>query len=790
MHEKLETTYVDDLIKKTEFSVFPFKAELSLKPLIDFWKDSSAGDFNEELAAFSRKILNEIESIPELSEPFHDESLLEKYRGQISLLLNAVFPAAFWKTNLSSIMSPFVFKTIYASPRFEKELGKNFDLLLNENISMKHMDYGKTIIAYFHILRSVYKFDLDFDYPLVIHSVDPETGLYKIYNLQYDMSFVRIKTVGSVPKLSKEDINGLLADFANLNKWQKVLPPENFQFEGFIVLTAVDVTQQEIISSLKLDLIERDAIISAHRFENIQHKMRCLLGNPNIDLGLATAYGDVPRFTEFGKKIGHSFIINAADKGSCCPLNNSIYSKVIEKKEYVIIDDLKAIAIPSAAEIELIKQGYRSILIAPLTQNGQIIGILELASPNPGDISTLSIVKIKDALYLFSMAVKRFLEERNDKIQSIIKEKCTAIHKSVEWKFRRAAVNYLDRVNAGETPYMDEIIFDNVFPLYGATDVRGSSILRNTAIQSDLQEQLNRIREILVYARQIKYLPIFDEIDFRIINHIMELRSGINSGDEVAALEFITKEIDPLFEHISKFDSSIRDLIDVYKIELDMKHGLFFKHRRDFEDSLNMINNSVSKYLESEENKAQEMFPHYYEKYKTDGIEYNMYLGSSLMENGEFDEFYLKNLRLWQIILTCGIVKRTLDLKSKLKTPLETTHLILVHSAPLTIRFRYDEKKFDVEGTYNLRYEIMKKRIDKATIKGTQERLTQPGKIAIVYAHEKECAEYMKYLDYLKTADYIEDEIEEFELENLQGLYGLKALRISVKINSPILQNV
>ena len=36
------------------------------------------------------------------------------------------------------------------------------------------------------------------------------------------------------------------------------------------------------------------------------------------------------------------------------------------------------------------------------------------------------------------------------------------------------------------------------------------------------------------------------------------------------------------------------------------------------------------------------------------------------------------------------------------------------------------------------RYHIVKKRIDKVTVRGTQERVTQPGKIALIYFSQKE----------------------------------------------------
>ncbi len=186
--------------------------------------------------------------------------------------------------------------------------------------------------------------------------------------------------------------------------------------------------------------------------------------------------------------------------------------------------------------------------------------------------------------------------------------------------------------------------------------------------------------------------------------------------------------------------------------------------------------------------KLNRCFPIYFEKYKTDGVEHGIYIGASLVENNNFDMIYLKNMRLWQLMVMCGIVQKVNDIKPELKTPLETSHLILVQNSPLSIRFRFDEKKFDVDGTYNLRYEIMKKRIDKALIKGTKERLTQPGKIAIVYSQVKEANEYKRYIEYLESIGNTKCKLEEFDLEDLQGMYGLRGLRFTVNINSGALQ--
>jgi hypothetical protein len=108
----------------------------------------------------------------------------------------------------------------------------------------------------------------------------------------------------------------------------------------------------------------------------------------------------------------------------------------------------------------------------------------------------------------------------------------------------------------------------------------------------------------------------------------------------------------------------------------------------------------------------------------------------------------------------------------------------LAHSIPLSISFRRKERKFDVDGAYNIRYEIVKKRIDKVHLKDSDERLTQPGKVAIVYSQNKELEEYLKYIEFLQSENLLGENVEHLELEDTQGISGLKALRVEVNLNS------
>ena len=75
--------------------------------------------------------------------------------------------------------------------------------------------------------------------------------------------------------------------------------------------------------------------------------------------------------------------------------------------------------------------------------------------------------------------------------------------------------------------------------------------------------------------------------------------------------------------------------------------------------------------------------------------------------------------------------------------------MILVFNGLCRSGFRMDEKRFDVDGTYNARYEVVKKRVDKANIQGTEERVTQEGKIVIIYSQKEDEKEYLKYIAFL-----------------------------------------
>jgi len=526
--------------------------------------------------------------------------------------------------------------------------------------------------------------------------------------------------------------------------------------------------------------------VSPTHFAQLQTRLRTLLRRPELRLGLAALAGERVLLLNYGAKIEHACIFADSVHHRKEEFVGTVYQRAVMSGKPLIVDDLSRLPTRTIIEDQMVAGGLRGFLVAPLHYQDRIIGTLELGSPRPDDLDASHLPKLAEVLPLFSMAVQRSMDEFNARIQTQIKERFTAIHPVVEWRFRKAVLDGLERAGDPAAAELEPIVFNEVYPLYALSDIRGSSTQRARAIQADLLTQLRLAREVVASAYEARRLPALDQLCYRIDQHVEQIRDHLAAGDEVGVVTFLRAEVETLLDRLATFGDAVAIRVTAYRDALDAKLGAVYRQRKIFEDSVTRMNETISGYLELEEQAAQSIFPHYFEKQKTDGVDHQVYVGGSLVEDGGFDPLYLKSLRLWQLMVICGIAARADRLSAELPLPLQATHLVLVQHAPLSIRFRFDEKRFDVDGAYDIRYEIVKKRIDKALIRGTQERVTQPGKIAIVYGQPSEAQEYRGYLEYLRHLGYIADEVEELELDDLPGVHGLRALRVTVALKEAV----
>lgn len=764
---------------------FPFECKLSLTNLIGYWQVRT-NDPNPYMASTAKTIMEHVNSAPELLQPIDDMSSLDKHRETINLLITAIFSPFTEEEEMVSAMAPFKKEDVHSTKAYKDlmEQAGSYEALMDPE-EMAQIMHHKTMAAYLAIMQMYYGLTIALDKDIIYTLSDLRTGLKRYYKISISSKFCEIVLKGDLPELTDQDIKHLTDHIDDVEVWMEKLPTELFEFQGLIILKLTDVTKDQVLSRMKENLLEKDSITDGESFADLEQKFRSLLQLSDLRLGISAYQKSKNRFFNFGGTAKRSILIGDQDRIECPHATASLLEQFANNAEPMVVEDMMQCCMPLEPQSETLQEnGVQNLVLNPLFYNNEFVGLLELASPNKGDLNALTLTKIREVLPLFAIAVKRSSEELENSIQNLIKEKYTSIHPTVEWKFNNAAHEMLDQIAKHKSPVAPHIVFNDVYPLYAASDIRNSSVERHECIYKDLNKQLQLAKKVLERAIKLTNLPILDETIFRLENFRRKIKNKLVTGDESVILEFLQQEVEPIIRNIEANHTEYKDFSKDYWEALDPNIGVVYEHRKNFEDSLTAINDTIGGILDHEEKSAQKMFPHYFEKYKTDGVEHNIYIGASMVENLTFDEVYLRNLRLWQLVVTAEIASKTAAMVSELTMPLETTHLILVHSNPLSIRFRQEEKKFDVDGAYNIRYEITKKRIDKAVVKGTQERITQPGKIAIIYSQDKDAEEYLKYIDYLKSKELLTGKVENLELEELQGVSGLKALRIGVNTGS------
>ena len=616
--------------------------------------------------------------------------------------------------------------------------------------------------------------------PYIFTARADETLVETHYKAALNLDFLEIKKKRALPALSEEEIFELINNFDKPELWLEKIPPTHFEFHGLVAVNLIDVTEEEAMSRIRQFLLQRDAVLEEDTITQMEDLLSSYFNIPGLRLGLTEYNLSKELASTDNFSVRQHLLKKEFPKLKISQYPNSVYYQAVQGRYADIFQNIEKIKEKTPLEEQLIKEGIQSIYITPLERrSGKIFGILELGAPGPYALNSFTRIKIKEIQPLFRSALSRKVDEINNAIGAIIRKKYTNIHPSVEWRFLEEA----NRILSGETVEPEPIVFKNVYPLYGQADVVGSTIQRNRSIQVDIMENW---QELLVLLRLAKKYGA-SEKNNELIRLVEEMKLGhetmFTTEEELESRKLITSVIHPHLQEVKNAYPKIIPYWEEYQKSLDPQMGIITIRRRNFEESMLKINQTIVAFLDKEEAVMQRVLPHYFERHQTDGISYDLFLGNALLKTQNFEIQQLETFRLWQLQSMCELTREIAYLQSELSHHMTTAQLILVYSFPMTIRFRMDEKKFDVDGSENVRYALLKKRIDKALILGTANRLTLPGKVAIVYSQEKDRQEYQKYITFLIEKKIIEPAVEELELAPLQGIKGLKAMRVTVLIN-------
>lgn len=712
----------------------------------------------------------------------------QQYVDELTLAYSLLMPAIPRdKEELWALGVPLTPTVFYGTDAFYKKLmdeeTRGLKCEISNAINPDEQIKTKQKLAYVFILKKLYNFSLPLKSEMVHTLQDEITGMPRYYKVNIDTRFVEVYAKEDLPQIDFEELQTQQVGHFDWEKLYELLPLSLFRFEGFSIITMTDITPYQALENIKSIILNRTDNSSKEYYSNVVVSLQALAETADVQFDLLPALRVNNRLVFDDEACMQSIMVKS------CIAGGKGEEDIIDISEnylqdpkvffYSNIDDEDIERAPFLKHMRAM--GIVSYALLPVYYNTNIAGILEAYSTKEGMLTEAVLTRVETATPLLAQFLQKTIDGFAAKIQGVIREKFTSLQPAVQWKFNEVAWHYLrDSENGGSKAVMENILFKDVYPLYAAVDIRNSTIERNIALKADLNTQLTVLIDTIQAIKQVQNIAIADEMIYKCERWLNIIKERDIDEDHNLVRDFLDYEVKDFLLHFKQANAKLSQIVDSYFEMVNEERGIAFANRRSLETSMQTINTAINQYLEIFKTGAQESYPCYFEKFRTDGVEYDIYIGQSISPSQPFNTLYLKNLRLWQLTGMASIAKITHGLVPGLSKPLHTTQLIFVHSNSIDISFRNDERRFDVEGGYNIRYQVIKKRIDKVNIKQTGERLTQPGKIAIVYFNKKEADEYVEYINYLQGKGILQPGIEYLDLEELQGVSGLKALRVDV----------
>jgi hypothetical protein len=611
--------------------------------------------------------------------------------------------------------------------------------------------------------------------PLVVTLADSETGAQRQVELRLRTADQGLQFTAIAPELAsalascwayppnhEQVATQLLNPEPAFKQLMAALQTDQYTATGHILIEGVDVTERETSKALIELLVGHESVLGSHRFNQANSLMKQLF-DATDSFVLTAENSQAQLFTHLDREEWQTLSYAVED------LQGSALWRATERCEVVNVPDLN-LDCETVCEQQFLQWGVRSLLLVPLMMRAtrlgnptaQMVGLVGLTSPRP---------------YAFDQAdcscATTLIPALTAAMRHSVRDRFTNIHSAVRWRFEQEA----ERRSLGLPPAA--IVFEGVYPLYGISDIRGSSDERNRAIQQDLLTQFRLALTVVEIADAVLQNALVHQLAMDLADHIVGLERGVTVDSEVTLLRYLQGEVEIHFDYFAQHCVAAEAAIAEYKAALDGDHSCVYTARAIYDKTIGHINGLLRQTWNQWQQSMQAITPHYCDLEATDGIDHMLYAGQAI--DPKFTDFQLKALRYEQLRAVCDCARQGFSFKAAFNTDMTITHLVLVQD--VTVDICHDEateRLFDVRGTRDTRYEIVKKRIDKACDAETGDRITQPGMLTVVYSTNEEWQEYERYLRYLHREGLIDDTVQRGTVEPLQGVSGLKFARVRV----------
>ncbi|MEI9955489.1 MAG: GAF domain-containing protein [Ferruginibacter sp.] len=722
-------TTVLDLTNNRKIASDLLDVTLSFKSLIKYLEQRIVEEDSIK-KGFFEYVLDKLKTDTEIGNSISLTDI-DKHKEALYLVYNLLVPVIaeetqqFWA--LSVPLKPHIF---FGTDAFYK-LIQNIDTgqlkcEILQNVANNETDKMKVQLLCSLILEKLYHFPPLHKNQLSYSVFNDKTGLTNFFKINIDTRFVEVEAKEALPELN------LLAIAAEMESsdfdWEKLsqrLPLQSLKFTGFSIITAKDITASQAMENIKTAIINRHpGDEDDDYYTGVVDSLKTIVETNDIEFGLLPVFKLNNKLIITKENKMHNLVVRAFATKDHHDDFYKLTELYLENPKIILYNNITGDNKDNKYLSYLYHNNIVSYALFPVYSGNHVTGILEMYSKKENTLTTATIGKLEPAITLLSQLFQHHIDEFNRNIENIIKEKFTSLQPAVEWKFRDIAWNHYDKAKDVDNKEQEEkIIFKEVYPLYGAIDIRNSTIERNNAQAADLIVQFKLVITALTAIKKEINLSLADELIFKCNTWLKAIETKNINEDNLKISDFFEEEINPFLDHFKDNSPALQPVIEKYRQATNEATGIVYHNRRVLEKSMQTINGAINQYLELFKDEVQLSYPCYFEKFRTDGIEYDIYIGQSISPDKPFNNLYLKNIRLWQLSAMIAIAKITDLLQPQLERKLETTQLIFIRSTPIDIAFRNDERRFDVEGSYNIRYQVIKKRIDKVHVKLTGERL-------------------------------------------------------------------
>jgi len=630
------------------------------------------------------------------------------------------------------------------------------------------------------ILSQCYHFSFQILEPGHYTYTNPKTGLEEYYKVNIDTRFIEVVVTGELPDVTMDSIiNAGPARIDPLTILEKILPLHFFKLSGFAVITLENITDTFAIDQIRNELVNHEN--EDHIYQQVIKSLSILSGNNAVHFSLKPLTRlNNETIVDINPKI-HSFMMDLAEQFEDEIMLQSLFSGYQENPVTYYFSSANNAGnnfeIPIHDLLESKKVKVYACL--PLLFKQKVVGILEIYAFKEVLFFENILAKIAVALPLLSQLAKNSADHFSDKINDVVRRHFTVLQPAVLWKFHLAAWNYLQKEQKMEAgAAIESITFDGVYAIYGAIDIKDSTLKRNDALLKDIHNMLD---ESISISNQliIAGYPA-EKIKTSCVKFKSRYQHAVTLKDEIAILTFLRLYLKPLFMPLAEEEPDYLAYANAYLEQVGNGNSASHVNRNILEQKIGQLNEDITGFMARMIEDLQQLHPGYIKTFRTDGIESDIYIGQSITPRSKLDGGKIRAYRALHLRYMALMAKYSAQTSLTDSFALTTTQLIFAPGTPITITFRNDEKRFDVEGADNINYEIIKKRIDKICIKGKTERLNQPGKIAIVYQDDDIKTEYLHLISVLQEEGILRENVEILHLEDLKDVFGLMAIRVEI----------